>query len=105
MAMLAPSWAARSAMAWPMPRLAPVTNRVLPFSDMGSLLADAGTSGRGAVPVDAVLVPLAHGLAAGDQAVQMGEALAGRHAQQAGIDLPAEQHVEDVHRPLGLGDQ
>src|ERR1700691_2528566 len=34
MTILAPSFAARSAMARPMPRLAPVMNKVFPWSDM-----------------------------------------------------------------------
>src|SRR5262245_32058877 len=43
-AMLAPSRAARSAIASPMPREAPVTNSVFPLSDMGTLPAFAQTA-------------------------------------------------------------
>src|SRR5665213_3644700 len=50
--MLAPSLAARSAMARPMPRLAPVMNRVLPdrltsdhLSEIGGALLDEGGEG------------------------------------------------------------
>src|ERR671937_895050 len=42
-AILAPARAARSAMASPMPRLAPEMNSVLPFSDVISEPPDVGT--------------------------------------------------------------
>src|SRR4029079_12815852 len=46
MAMLAPSRAARSAIASPMPREAPVMNSVLPLSDIGYLIMPASTLAR-----------------------------------------------------------
>src|SRR5471032_522466 len=92
MATLAPSRAARSAMARPMPRLAPVTKRVLPESDIvsapitwkvgsGHLEQGFKAHGRpsdllrrtalgcGLIPVDTVRISRARGLAAGHQAV------------------------------------
>src|SRR5579871_4351038 len=98
MAMLAPSFAARSAMARPMPRLAPVMNRVLPER----LMAFPPLGGRRLVPVDARRIPLLHGRAAPDQAIEVRQALAGGHGQHLLVDLALEQHVEHVHRALFL---
>src|ERR1700761_5066482 len=88
MATLAPSRAARRAIARPMPRLAPVTNRVLPARLPGSRIArSSGGLFRGAVPVDPGRIAFAHRVAAAQQAVEMRQALAGRHAQKLVIDL------------------
>src|ERR1700722_19843835 len=101
MAMLAPSRAALSAMARPMPRLAPVMKRVLP----ARLIAFAPSGSDGAVPVDAGAVAAPLGAAATHQAVEKRQALAGRHAQHLLGDLALEEHVKHVDRPLRLCDQ
>src|SRR5580693_6743748 len=102
MATLAPSRAARRAIARPMPRLAPVTNKVLPARLMAS--SSGALSGR-AVPIDPGRIAFTHRVAPSQQTVEVGQALAGGHAQHLVVDLALEQHVEHVDRPLLLGDQ
>src|ERR1700677_2253971 len=77
MAILAPSRAARSAMARPMPRLAPVTKRVLP-----DRLMDRSSNSCPTIPDDAGRVRGGRDAAADAQAVQMRQGLAGGHAEQ-----------------------
>src|ERR1700683_3490393 len=89
MAMLAPSLAALSAMARPMPRLAPVMKRVLP----ARLMALAPSGSDGAVPVDAGAVTAPFRPTTAHQAVEVRQALAGRHAQHLLGDLALEEHV------------
>src|SRR5262249_34406532 len=106
-AMLAPSLAARSAIARPIPRLAPVMKRVLPLSDMGRVSVvddrrpvirafDGPVSLDPLVPIHAVGVAGAADVAAGDEAVEVGQAFAGRHAVIAAGDLGAEKRREHV---------
>src|SRR5581483_5818970 len=96
MATLAPSRAARSAMARPMPRLAPVTKRVLPARLMARLPYSCAS-----IPDHAGGVRNGLHLATAEQAVQVRQRLAGGHAEQFRADGAREQRAEHVHRALG----
>lgn len=60
-------------------------------------------SSDGLVPVDAVGIGAALQGAARQQAIEVRDAFAGRHAEIAAGDPAAEQRREHIHRALGLG--
>src|SRR5580704_7131467 len=93
-AMLAPSRAARRAIASPMPRLAPVMNSVLPERLMGIGASLSASDFR--IPDHAGGVRDSRCASPHDQAVQVGERLAGGHAEQFGADRAREKGAEDV---------
>src|ERR1700683_2237195 len=87
MAMLAPSRAARNAIASPMPREAPVMNRVFPASDIAaSLLARKERGERGArlVRLQTVLEMHHFGIDLPDHSVKMAAQQPARHRDGAG---------------------
>src|SRR5580693_46457 len=93
-AILAPSRAARSAIARPMPREAPVMNRVLPASDIAvSLLArqESGKCRARFVRLQTILEIRHFGIDLPDHSVKMAAQQAARHCDGAGrqgCDLP-----------------
>src|SRR5580704_13347040 len=93
MAILAPSRAARSAIARPMPREAPVMNRVLPASDIAvSLLArqESGKCRARLVRLQTILEIRHFGIDLPDHSVKMAAQQPARHRDRAdrkGCDL------------------
>src|ERR1700690_3204830 len=86
-AILAPSRAARSAIASPMPREAPVMNRVFPASDIAaSLLARQKRRERGArfVRLQTILEMHHFGIDLPDHSVKMAAQQPPRHRDSAG---------------------
>src|SRR4051794_7322284 len=97
---LAPSWAARSAMARPMPREAPVTKRVLPERLIGSApLGDLAEIGRAAFAESGESL----GRLGGAQA--LGEVLALQVHQGRDRLAVAHQRLGDLQRPRRLAGQ
>src|SRR5579859_803517 len=56
------------------------------------------------VPVDPVSIRLAPNEPAADEAVEMSDALAGRHTEHVHPHAAAEEESEEVHRALGGGE-
>src|ERR1700675_5000107 len=104
MAMLAPSRAARSAIASPMPREAPVMNMVFPASDIAaSLLARQKRGERRArfVRLQAVLEMHHFGIDLPDHSVKMAAQQPARHrdcAGRKGCDLACRLQRDGVDR-------
>src|SRR6202030_820957 len=102
MAMLAPSRAARSAIASPMPREPPVMNRVLPASDIAaSLLARQESRKRGArfVRLQTVLEMHHFGIDLPHHSVKMAAQQPPRHRDGAGrerCDLARRLHRDGI---------